>query len=153
MLPEPFSGESGWTEWEYHFNNVAAVNNWTEVDKLKWPKVRLTGRAQVAFQRLPEQCFDVVTLVHKLQFKPPSQKMRYQEKLQLKKKKIGSLADLANDLHTIAERAYPDLSDKAKEMFTLNAYLPRLDNPEVAFSVKQKTPEDLDEADLATVEL
>ena len=34
VLPEPFSGESGWREWEYHFNNIAVVNNWTEHDKL-----------------------------------------------------------------------------------------------------------------------
>ena len=54
VLPQNFSGDTSW-EWESHFQNVAAVNNWTEEDKLKWRKVRLTGRAQTAFKRLPAE--------------------------------------------------------------------------------------------------
>ena len=40
VLPENFSGDTSWEEWESHFQNVTAVNNWTEEDKLKWLKVR-----------------------------------------------------------------------------------------------------------------
>ena len=50
VLPEPFNGEGSWEQWNYHFDNVAAVNGWDEGDKLKWMKVRLTGRVQTAFQ-------------------------------------------------------------------------------------------------------
>ncbi len=55
VLPEPFKAESSWEEWTHHFENVAAVNEWDNANKLKWLKVRLTGRAQTAFQHLPEE--------------------------------------------------------------------------------------------------
>ena len=54
VLPEPYNGESRWEEWMYHFESVADVNGWDEAQQLKWLKVRLTRRAQTAFQRLPE---------------------------------------------------------------------------------------------------
>ena len=53
VLPEPFDGEANWEQWDYHFQNVTSVNEWDDGQKLKWLKVRLTGRAQIAFQRLP----------------------------------------------------------------------------------------------------
>ena len=50
LLPEVFSGESqNWTEWAEHFESVATVNKWdSDDDKLKWLKVRLTGKARTA---------------------------------------------------------------------------------------------------------
>ena len=37
---------------------------------------------------------------------------------------------------TLAEKAYPDLVDEAKEQFALNQYFAQLSNPQVAFAVK-----------------
>ena len=54
MLPESFSGEGSWEDWLDHFNNVAAVNSWDGEQKLLWLKVRMTGRAQTAFKKLPD---------------------------------------------------------------------------------------------------
>ncbi len=54
VLPEPFNAETPWNEWSIHFGNVADVNRWDAGQKLQWLKLRLTGCAQKAFQRLPE---------------------------------------------------------------------------------------------------
>ena len=54
MLPEEFNGEGSWHQWIFHFENVAAVNEWNEDSCLRWMKVRLTGRAQTAFERFPQ---------------------------------------------------------------------------------------------------
>ena len=56
LLPEPYGGKAGgWAEWVDHFENVATVNKWaTGEEKLKWLKVRLTGKAQTAFKKLPQ---------------------------------------------------------------------------------------------------
>ena len=51
-VPCHLNGEGRWEEWAYHFESVADVNGWDVVLKLKWLKVRLTGRAQIVFQRL-----------------------------------------------------------------------------------------------------
>ena len=54
VLPDSYSGEAEFSEWHDHFENVAAVNRWDDDAKLLWLKVRLTGRAQKAFKRLPQ---------------------------------------------------------------------------------------------------
>ena len=54
--PPTYSGESGsWADWIDHFECIAEVNKWaTEEKKLKWLRVRLTGKALTAFRKLPE---------------------------------------------------------------------------------------------------
>ena len=55
VLPEPYDGVTGsWPEWAAHFENVAIVKKWeSDDDKLKWLRVRLTGKAQTDFMRFP----------------------------------------------------------------------------------------------------
>lgn len=157
VLPEPYSGEGSWEQWIYHFRNVVAVNDWNEEAQLKWLKVRLTGRAQTAFQRLPaatQADLGQALAALKERFEPTIQKTRFQAELQTRRRKKGEdWADLADDLRRLADKAYPDLEDKARERLALNAYLGLLDNPQVAFGVKQKSPGTLDAAIAATLEL
>lgn len=157
VLPEPFNGDASWQQWRYHFDNVAVVNNWSDEDKLKWLKVRLIGRAQTAFQRLSaanQASFDLATKALKERFEPSSQKSRYQAELRTRKKKSAETwADLAEDLRLIADKAYPDLGDDARETLALNTFLAQIDNPHLAFGVKQRTPASLDAAVTATLEL
>ena len=54
ILPEPYTGEGDYTQWQGHFESVAAVNGWDDVVKFLWLRVQLTGRAQTALKRLPE---------------------------------------------------------------------------------------------------
>ena len=133
------------------------MNAWTDAEKLQWLKVRLTGRAQTAFQCLSaENQADFARAIGALKerFEPASRKHRYQAELQTRKKrKTESWADFADDLKVLADKAYPELEEKARERLALNAYLPQLDNPQVAFGVKQKTPETLDAAVSATLEM
>ena len=49
VLPEIFDGDKSFTDWICHFESVAAVNGWSEEDKLLWIRVRLTGKAHVAY--------------------------------------------------------------------------------------------------------
>ena len=49
VLPEVYSGEGDFDDWISHFENVSAVNGWTDSDKLLWIRVRLTGKAHVAY--------------------------------------------------------------------------------------------------------
>ena len=131
VLPEPFNREGSWREWNSTLT-MCPQSTAGMMTTIKWLKVRLTGRAQVAFQRLPAEArsdFEQARRALQLQFDPPSRKSRYQAELQLRNKKAESWANLADDLHTIAKRAYPDLSDEAKETL---AYLAQLDDPQVA---------------------
>ena len=157
VLPEPFMGESSWEQWNYHFENVAAVNSWDNASKLKWLKVHLTGQAQVAFQHLGAEVRDdykeaVKSL--KERFEPASQKQWYQAEFQAcRKKKAEAWADLADDLKSLADKAFPELENDARERLALNRYLDQLEHPQVAFSVRQRNPQRLDEAVSATLEM
>ena len=157
IVPEAYDGSGSWEQWILHFCNAAAVNEWDNGAKLKWLRVRLTGKAQIAFERLTtETKADYSRAVKALgeRFNPSSCKTRYQAELQTRRKrKEENWADLADNLRTLADKAYPDLEDKARERLALNAYLSQLENPHIAFGVKQKTPQTLDEAVAATLEL
>ena len=155
VLPEPFNGETPWDEWTIHFGNVADVNGWDADMKLQWLKVRLTGRAQKAFQRLPEASratFDLAKEALTERFEPKSRKTRYQAEFQARKKQPSEgWADFADDLQSLAEKAYPTLQHEARELLAINAYLQQLTQPQVAFSVKQTNPGTLDDAVAATL--
>ena len=85
VLPEVFNGEGSWHQWIFHSENVAAVNEWNEDSCLRWMKVRLTGRAQTAFQRFPQEvATDYKRTKEALQerFEPSSRRERYQAQFQ-----------------------------------------------------------------------
>ena len=133
------------------------MKDWADADKLKGLKVRLTGRAQTAFQRLPDATRADIKLATKAlqeRFEPSSRKNRYQAESQTRRKrKTESWSDLAEDLRMMADNAYPDMEENARERLALNAYLVQLENPYIAFGVKQKNPETLDTAVTSTLEL
>lgn len=157
VLPETYDGEKRWEEWIYHFESVAEVNGWEGEQKLQWLKVRLTGRARTAFQRLAETTrdhYESAKLALTERFEPKSRKNRYQAEFETRrKKKTEGWADFAEDLHLLADHAFPELEERARERLAINAYLQQLEHPQVAFGVKQKRPETLDEAVSATLEM
>ena len=157
VLPEIFDGTKSWDEWVFHFESVAAVNGWDETDKLKWLRVRVTGRAQKALHLLPEAARGTYTTTKtalKARFDPESRHTRYQAEFQARRKRAAEgWADLADDLKAPSDKAYPTLPDEAREQLAINAYLQQLAPPQVAFSVKQKRPATLDDAVATTLEM
>ena len=78
--PEPFSGTGSFSDWIDHFEGVASVNEWDDAVKLLWMRVRLVGRGQTAYGRLPDTSkTDYVTLKKALKerFEPDSKKELY----------------------------------------------------------------------------
>ena len=53
----------------------------------------------------------------------------------------------------LANKAFPQLQNAAKEQLALNHYLGQLTNQQISFNVRQKRPRTLDEAVSATLEL
>ena len=159
VLPDTFSGEAGssWTEWKYHFQNVATVNEWSDAQKLQWLRVRLTGRAQKAIQHLSAEVAASLEQTMKAldeRFEPASRKTLYQAEFQTRRKKRSeSWAEFAEDLKTLADKGFPDMQETAREQLSLHVFLQQLDPPQVSFSVKQKRPKTLDEAVAATIEM
>lgn len=70
-----------------------------------------------------------------------------------RKKCTEGWADFAEDLWSLTDRAFPDLQAEARECLALQTYLKQLDQPQVAFSVKQTQPGTLDDVVAATLEM
>ena len=159
LLPEPFDGETtGWSEWMDHFESVAAVNKWVSgEDRLKWLRVRLTGKAQTAFRRLPDDFkADYGTCVEALQrrFNPDSKRQLYMVELNARtKRRDEDWAAFGDAVQVLADKAYPELAENALERLALNQFLEQIENSQVAFSIKQKRPRNVEEAAAAVIEL
>ena len=155
VLPDTFNGEGSWSEWKYHFDNVAQVNGWDDTAKIRWLRVRLVGRAQRAVRRVDEEASfaDTIKALDE-RFEPQSRRACYQAELQARSKKTSEgWAEYADDLRILAERGFPDMVESAREQLALQVYLRQLHHPQVAFGVKQKRPSTLDEAVTSTIEL
>eukprot|EP00731_Ephydatia_muelleri_P034875 Em0083g2a len=135
-----------------HFENVATVNKWaTGEEKLKWLKVRLTGKAQTAFKKLPQDVKENYgECMKSLQrrFDPDSKRQLYVAELSARTRhKDEDWATFGDVLRVLADKA------KARERLALNQFLAQIENAQVAFGVKQKRPTNVEEAVVATIEL
>ena len=57
----------------FHFRDCAVVNGWDDSQLLKFLRLRLTGRAQAVFHRLPDSAkdsFDIAVRVLEAHFEP-----------------------------------------------------------------------------------
>ena len=157
ITPDPFSGEGRWDDWISHFDSVADVNGWDEAAKLLWLRVRLTGRAQTAFKQLSETTRASYTeCIKGLQerFEPACKKDLYLAEFQARRKrKEEDWASFAEDLRVLADKAFPELQKEAKEHLTLTHFLGQIDNPQIAFGVKQQHPKKLETAVTSVIEL
>ena len=142
VLPETFDGTGSWTDWCFHFENVAAVNDWDNTHKLRWLRVRVTGRAQKALYRLPGSVaasYEATRDALRARFDPESRHTRYQAEFQERRKKATEgWADFVDDLRSVADKAYQTLQEEARERLSINAYLAQLPQPQISFSVRQK---------------
>lgn len=157
VLPEVYNGDKSWDEWVDHFDSVATLCEWDEASKLKWLRVRLTGRAVTAFKRLPDATrndFKEATIAMRKRFEPESRKELYRTELQTRVRKGSEdWASFGEDLRLLADKAYPEFPVEARERFALNQYLACIDKPQVAFSVRQGKPVTVDEAISLTLEM
>ncbi len=82
---------------------MVEINEWDEANQLKWLKVRLTARAQTAFQRLSAETKAGTVDALKERFEPASSLSGRAPDT----KKSENWADLAEDLQFQADKAYP----------------------------------------------
>ena len=157
LTPDPYSGEGSWDDWIDHFESVAEVNKWDGPAKLLWIRIRLTGRAQTAFKQLSEEAratyADCIKALRE-RFEPATKKELYLAEFQTWFKRANEgWAAFAEDLKVLADKAFPQLPNDAKEQLALNRYLIQLTDNQIAFNVRQKRPRTLDEAVSVTLEL
>ena len=159
LLPEPYSGELGsWDDWIDHFECIVEVNKWaTREEKLKWLRVRLTGKALTALRKLPESAhcnYAECKTALKKRFDPDSKRELHVAELHTRTRgKTEDWASFGDALRVLADKAYPHFEEKARECFAVNQFLSQIHNQQVAFGVKQRRPQNVEEAVAVTIEL
>ena len=83
-------------------------------------KARLTGRAQLALQHLPEETrpdsYEGVKQAMLDRFEPQSRKGRYQAEFQARRKiQSEGWANFAQDLQNLADKVFPHLQAEARD--------------------------------------
>jgi len=121
---------------------------------LIWLKVRLTGRALLAYRKFlvtTRATFKNVVAALQEHFEPQSKRdSEFQARCKKWKK---SWADYGEDLRILVDKVYPILDDDARQQLALQRYLSQLQNDQVAFGVKQRKPKIIEAAGAATLEL
>ncbi len=156
VLPETYSGEGSFSEWADHFDSVAEVNGWDDAAKALWLRVRLVGRAQSVFKRFAAADRTDYAKARKLlkeRFEPDSKCALYEAEFQARRKQpTEDWAAFGEDLKTLADKAFPELEEAAKEHLAVSHFLTQLD-AQLAFSVRQKKPKTISSAVASTQEL
>ena len=80
-------------------------------------------------------------------FEPQSKRELYTAKFHTRKReKAEGWADFAQDLRVLADKAFPDLQEEARDRLSLNRYMDQITDPQINFAVKQRRPKTLEEA-------
>ena len=157
IIPEVYSGEQPWEDWIDQFESIAAINGWNEERKLVWLKVRLTGRALLAFRKFSvttKASYENVVVAMQERFEPQSKRDLYLAEFQVRcKKRTETWADYGEDLRILVDKAYPILDDDARQQLAFQRYLSQLRDEQVTFGVKQRKPKTIEAAVAATLEL
>ena len=159
ITPEVFSGEptASWDEWIGHFESVARINGWDNATRLLWLEVRMTGKAQSAWRRLTNEVkahYETAKAALRKRFEPESKRELYAVEFQTRKRRHGEpWEELGDSLRLLADKAFPELEDKAREQLSLDRYLSMLEKPDIALAVRQKRPKSIDEAVSYTLEI
>ena len=86
-------------------------------------------------------------------FKPASKKEHYKLEFESRRKNtVKSWAVFGYDLHSLADKAFPELQEEAREHLALIHYLNQLESQEIAFTVRQQKPQTIREAVTLTFE-
>ncbi|KRZ81846.1 Transposon Ty3-I Gag-Pol polyprotein [Trichinella sp. T8] len=156
-IPEQYDGSIDWNEWLEHFEDAAAVNGWSEAEKLKWLPLSLSQKARSTFQQLPpstRSSYRSCVTSLKEQLDPPRNAAVYHAELENRRRRAReSWSDICRDIRRLVEKAYLTLSDDAKDIIGLDKFLSTLDRPELVLLVKQRNPKNIEEAVRAALEV
>jgi len=123
------------------FENVSQVNGWDDDTCLLWLEVRLTGKARNTWKclsRSVKQHYNNAKVALQRRFELESKRELYFSKFQTKKcDSSETWSELADNLRLLADKAFPELNDHAKEQLSLDHYLALLDQPDLALLVRQ----------------
>ena len=157
VLLDMYSGEGSWSECKYYFENVALVNERSEERNCSGYEFVWLAERRKQFSTWQPMQQHPSAPPSKHSMKDLSQRVegyytRWNFRPEGRRNWKGGQS-LQTNLKTLVEKGFPELQNDAKEQLTFQNYLCQLGPPQVAFSVKQKQPKNVDKAVGATIEM
>lgn len=149
-----FFGEpaESWDGWFGHFESMARVNDWDENMYLLWLEVQLIEKAHNAWRRVSNEDkaqYSTAKAALWKRFEPDSRRKVYMASFRQGNTVQAKLGRTGR----VADKAFPDLEDRAKEQLSFDLYLKLLDKPDVALAVRQWCPNSVDDIVSCTLEI
>ena len=157
LLPMTFDGQTAWQDFKVHFEMVADLNNWEDVQKATYLAVSLRGAAQEVLGNLPQiqrQNYDLLVQALTQRFAPSNQTELHKVQLKARsRRRDESLTELGQSIRRLTGLAYPDAHQELVEILAKDHFIDALQESEMRLRVQQARPKTLNEAVHAAVEL
>ena len=148
--PPPFDGKSGCRDYLVQFDMIAKLNRWDGTTKAMELATSLKGTAVSILTDLePEYRRDYGRLVSALlaRFEPDNQSEVFRAQLKGKRRRgQEALTELAQDVRTLARKAYPHASMTIRETIARDCFIDALNDAELEWSVYREKPTSLTDA-------
>lgn len=151
ILPDKFDGTSvEWPEYLSHFQVVAEVNRWDDLEKGLYLASSLTGEARRILTGLkPTQHREFDVLVERLgrRFDPACQEESHRAALRGRTRKSGETPQTyAQVIRRLVEKSYPQLGEEAHETIALESFLKGHTDGEMKLMALMRNMQTLEEA-------
>jgi len=157
LLPEKFDGSNDFNDWVSHFECVAAINYWSDAEKLLWLQAHVTGKAHMTYQRFSHEIRESYAMSKdalQKRFEPAAKVESYKAELQMRtKKESESWADFGDELLLLAEQAFPEFLEQVRDVIAFDHFLGQLQSPQISLYVRQHKPKNVKQAVDATLEV
>ena len=118
--PATYDGLSSWIDFKSHFDMVAIINDWSEIQKGLYLAVSLRGPAQAILGDLPSELrsdYETLTSALEERFSLPSQTELYRVQFRERRKKASeSLPEMGQSISRLANLAYPTAPRDVREI-------------------------------------
>ncbi|KAJ8049585.1 hypothetical protein HOLleu_02384 [Holothuria leucospilota] len=140
MLPEKYDRKSCWSDYLVHFEHIASINGWHQLEMAKFLGASLKGEAQKAFTDLPpHERHSYQAMCNALSRRSGVEKQGLIYRVRLQNRTQGpdeSIVELGQALKRLIVRAYSRVSDE----FAIDAFRNALKDPELKKVCIKPTP-------------
>lgn len=154
VTPDKYDGSTSLSSYERYFRECAQINGWDHRTMGQFLAISLRGRAQLVLgaQRMTD--FHAIMDTLKARFEPEGKDELY--RIQLRNRRQGpkeSLNDLAQDIRSLVDKAYPEMAEVSKDSLAKDCFLDALPDPDLRIRTLQMRPKTLQRALQDTTEL
>ena len=157
IVPDRYSGKVPWSEYQGHFESCQLVNRWDEEQSAEYLAASLQGDALrvLANGNLRGRKHTYQELVALLSRRFGQSRLAESFLVELRHRRQRpreSLQEVAQSVHELAAKAYPDILEESLDRLEVNHFMDAIANPSVRQGIFRARPKTLSDAVQAALE-